>query len=87
MPSSHLLDGGVGTRLDTIFVMAMTLRLDDDETAALRKRAELESRSMQDIARAAIREYVEHHSRADLIDGILDRELPKFAEALDRLGR
>ncbi|NUU12464.1 ribbon-helix-helix protein, CopG family [Curtobacterium pusillum] len=65
----------------------MTLRLDDAETSALRRRADLEERSMQEIARAAIREYIEHHSRADLIDGVLDRELPRFAEALDRLGR
>ncbi|WP_197068622.1 ribbon-helix-helix protein, CopG family [Curtobacterium flaccumfaciens] len=67
--------------------MAMTLRLDDAEAAALRKRADLEERSMQDVARAAIREYVEQHSRSDLIDGILDRELPRYAEALERLGR
>ncbi|NUU12208.1 hypothetical protein CffCFBP3418_13125 [Curtobacterium flaccumfaciens pv. flaccumfaciens] len=65
----------------------MTLRLDDDEAAALRKRADLEERSMQDVARAAIREYVEQHSRSDLIDGILDRELPRYAEALERLGK
>ncbi|KIQ11400.1 hypothetical protein RU06_03575 [Curtobacterium flaccumfaciens] len=65
----------------------MTLRLDDAEAAALRKRADLEERSMQDVARAAIREYVEQHSRSDLIDGILDRELPRYAEALERLGR
>ena len=45
----------------------MTLRLTDDETAALRKRAELEGRSMQDVARAAVREYVERSSRRDLI--------------------
>jgi predicted transcriptional regulator len=67
--------------------MAMTLRLDDDEAAALRKRADLEERSMQDVARAAIREYVEQHSRSELIDGILDRELPRYAEALERLGK
>ncbi|EYT61889.1 MULTISPECIES: ribbon-helix-helix protein, CopG family [Curtobacterium] len=67
--------------------MAMTLRLDDAEAAALRKRADLEERSMQDVARAAIREYVEQHSRSDLIDGILDRELPRYAEALERLGK
>ncbi|WP_282819078.1 ribbon-helix-helix protein, CopG family [Curtobacterium flaccumfaciens] len=67
--------------------MAMTLRLDDDEAAALRKRADLEERSMQDVARAAIREYVEQHSRSDLVDGILDRELPRYAEALERLGK
>ncbi|WIE58811.1 ribbon-helix-helix protein, CopG family [Curtobacterium sp. MCLR17_031] len=75
------------TTLDTIDPMAMTLRLDDDEAAALRKRADLEERSMQDVARAAIREYVEQHSRSDLIDGILDRELPRYAEALERLGK
>jgi predicted transcriptional regulator len=38
--------------------MAMTLRLADDETEALRRRAELEQRSMQEVARQAIREYV-----------------------------
>jgi predicted transcriptional regulator len=65
----------------------MTLRLDDAEAAALRKRADLEERSMQDVARAAIREYVEQHSRSDLIDGVLDRELPRYAEALERLGK
>lgn len=77
----------VDTTLDTIDPMAMTLRLDDTESDALRKRAELESRSMQEVAREAIREYIEHHSRNDLIDGILDRELPRYAEALDRLAQ
>ena len=82
---SGVIESGI-TR-DIIDRMAMTLRLDDDETSALRKRADLEDRSMQEIARAAIREYIEHHSRSDLIDGILDRELPRYAEALERLGR
>ena len=82
---SSLIEGGITS--DTIDRMAMTLRLDDDETSALRKRADLEERSMQEIARAAIREYIEHHSRRDLIDGILDREIPRYAEALERLGR
>ena len=67
--------------------MAMTLRLTDDETQALRKRAELEQRSMQDVAREAIREYVENHSRRELLDQVLDDELPRYAEALERLGR
>lgn len=65
----------------------MTLRLDEAETSALRVRAEVEARSMQDVAREAIREYIEQHSRSDLIDGILDRELPRYAEALDRLAQ
>jgi predicted transcriptional regulator len=66
--------------------MAMTLRLAEDEADALRQRAELESRSMQEVARQAIREYVENHSRADLLDRILDHEVPRYAEALRRLG-
>ncbi|MDR6170649.1 hypothetical protein QE359_001678 [Curtobacterium sp. SORGH_AS776] len=82
---TSLLAAGITS--DTINRMAMTLRLDDDEASALRKRADLEERSMQEIARAAIREYIEHHSRSDLIDSILDRELPRYAEALERLGR
>lgn len=65
----------------------MTLRLDSAETEALRAWAERESRSMQDVAREAIREYVERHSRIALLDSVLDAELPRYAEALDRLGR
>ena len=65
----------------------MTLRLSDAEADALRRRAEREARSMQDVARQAIREYVENHSRAELLDQVLDEELPRYAEALERLGR
>lgn len=64
----------------------MTLRLSGDEAEALRQRAELESRSMQEVARQAVRDYVEAHSRADLLDQVLDSELPRYAEALRRLG-
>ncbi|WP_396327813.1 hypothetical protein [Jatrophihabitans lederbergiae] len=64
----------------------MTLRLTDDEASALRRRSELEARSMQEVARAAIREYVENHSRAELLDQVLEQELPRYAEALERLG-
>ena len=42
---------------------------------------------MQDVARAAVREYIARHSRADLVEAVMDTELPRFAEALDRLGR
>jgi predicted transcriptional regulator len=67
--------------------MAMTLRLTDEETEALRRRAQLESRSMQDVARQAVREYVESHSRAELLDQVLEEGLPRYAEALERLGQ
>jgi predicted transcriptional regulator len=65
----------------------MTLRLTDDETEALRLRAELERRSMQDVARQAVRDYIEHTSRRELLDKVLNQELPRYAEALERLGR
>lgn len=66
--------------------MAMTLRLSDDEADALRRRAELENRSMQDVARTAVRDYIERASKRDLVDRVLDSELPRYAEALRRLG-
>ena len=64
----------------------MTLRLTDDETDALRRRAELEGRSRQEVVPQAIREYIETHSRAELLDRVLNEELPRYAEALRRLG-
>lgn len=67
--------------------MAMTLRLTDDETAALRARAEREGRSMQEVARTAVRDYIERTSTRELLDEVLDEELPRYAEALRRLGQ
>ncbi|MBU6313090.1 MAG: hypothetical protein KGN38_11200 [Actinomycetales bacterium] len=65
--------------------MAMTLRLSDDQSEALRVRADFEGRSMQEVAKSAIEEYLEAHTKADLIDRILDEELPRYAEAMRRL--
>lgn len=67
--------------------MAMTLRLTEEESDALRRRAEQEGRSMQEVARQAVREYVETHSRAELLERVLDSELPRYAEALERLAQ
>jgi len=77
----------LGISIDTIECMAMTLRLTDADAEALRRRAELERRPMQEVVRQAIREYVESHSRAELLDQVLDEELPHYAEALRRLGQ
>lgn len=65
--------------------MPMTIRLDDDQANALRARAEFVGRSMQAVAVRAIEEYIERHSRQDLLDRALDRVLPTYAEALRRL--
>ena len=63
----------------------MTLRLSEEQTALLRARAEFEGRSMQEVAKSAVEEYLESHIRADLIGRILDEELPRYAEAMRRL--
>ncbi len=64
----------------------MTLRLSEDESEALRRQAEVEGRSMQDVAREAVRDFIERHSRAELLDQVLSSGLPRYAEALRRLG-
>lgn len=61
----------------------MTLRLSDEQTEALRETAEREGRSMQDVARAAIEEYVGR--RARVRDEILDRVMERDAGLLARL--
>jgi predicted transcriptional regulator len=65
--------------------MAMTLRLSDEEAENLRRTAERENRSMQDVARQAIREYVQR--RTKLRDEALARIVVEDAELLDRLAQ
>jgi len=65
--------------------MAMNLRLDDAEMAALRHRAEQEGRSMQEVAKSAINEYVS--GRPDRLRAAIDRVRTEDAELLDRLSR
>ena len=67
--------------------MAMTLRLTDDETDALRRRAQREGRWMQDVPRTAVHDYIERTGQRELLDEVLDAELPRYAEALRRLGK
>ena len=63
----------------------MNLRLTESETEALRARAEQEGRSMQEIARQAIAEYVsDHRTRLSMA---ITRVADEDAELLDRLSR
>lgn len=64
----------------------MTLRLDDEEDDVLSRLAAVEGRSKHEVMRRALHEYAETHSRAELLDRVLDAELPRYAEALRRLG-
>ena len=63
----------------------MTLRLDEDETEALRRTAEAEGRSMQEVAREAIRLYVS--GREERMKAMFERIATEDADLLDRLGR
>jgi predicted transcriptional regulator len=67
--------------------MAMTLRLSDEEADALRAQAETEDRSMQDVARAAVREYVDRRAVTRRVDEALDVLTPRYRDVLDRLGQ
>ena len=62
----------------------MTLRLTPQETAALRETAQREHRSMQDVARTAIDEYVQRRVRRR--DAHLAGIVIEDAELLRRLG-
>jgi hypothetical protein len=66
--------------------MAMTLRLTEDEQAALRERAEAEGISMQEAARRAVREYVVRGRHRDRVSAAARRVMSLHAEALRRLG-
>lgn len=63
----------------------MNLRLSDVETEALRERAEREGRSMQEVARTAIAQYVA--DRPARLAAAIDRVRTEDAELLDRLAR
>jgi hypothetical protein len=65
--------------------VAMNLRLSEDETTALRRKASEEGRSMQEVARAAIAEYVS--DRPARLRSAIERIRAEDAELLDRLSR
>jgi len=69
----------------TVVGMAMNLRLTDEEAAALRKYAHDTNRSMQDVAREAIHEYVGERTKSR--DAILARIVGEDAELLDLLAK
>lgn len=65
--------------------MAMNLRLTAEETAALRRKADEEGRSMQEVARTAIAQYTSDRRRR--LYGAIERIRSEDAELLDRLSR
>jgi predicted transcriptional regulator len=65
--------------------MAMNLRLSDAESEALRRKAEEEGRSMQEVARIAIAQYVS--DRPGRLAAAIVRVRDEDAELLSRLGQ
>lgn len=64
----------------------MNVRFTEEETEALRAQAAAEDRSMQDVARAAVREYIARHSHHDRVADALAVLKPRNADLLRRLG-
>lgn len=67
--------------------MAMTLRMSETQQDALRALARRQGRSMQEVALEAVDQYVANHTKRSLIDTVLDSELTRYADALERLGQ
>lgn len=65
--------------------MAMNLRLTESETDALRAKAEQEGRSMQEVARTAIAQYIS--DRPQRLHGAIQRVVAEDRELLERLHR
>lgn len=59
--------------------MAMTLRLTDDESAALRHYADEHGQSMQDAAREAVRKLVHAERRDAIIARVVKRDASLLA--------
>jgi hypothetical protein len=64
----------------------MTLRLTDAQAEALRRRADHEGRSMQQVALSAVDDYLERAEDDELTDRLAERGAERFADLLRRLG-
>jgi plasmid stability protein len=66
--------------------MVMTLRLSDEQTEALRRRAAEEGRSLQEVVRTALDEYLLRTDDDEVSDRVADKGARRYAEVLRRLG-
>lgn len=70
----------------SIWVMAMTLRPDDQLAEDLRAQAEVEGRSQSAVALDAVREYVDRRARTARLDQIAHSVAARHRGLLKRLG-
>ena len=73
-------------QIGTILPMAMTLRLTEEQTEALRRRAAKEDRSMQQVALAALDDYLLRVEDDEVTDRLAQAGAERYAELLRRLG-
>ena len=66
--------------------VAMTLRLTNEQTEALRARASKEGRSMQQVALSALDDYLMRSEDDEQTDRLAEQGAQRFAELLRRLG-
>lgn len=66
--------------------MAMTLRLTNDDTEALRAQAEREGRSMQAVVHTAVRQYIDQDRHRSRVVASTAAGAVRYAETLRRLG-
>lgn len=64
----------------------MTLRLSPEDADVLARLAAVEGRSQNDVMIQALHDYAERRGREELIARVMDAQLPRYAEALERLG-
>ncbi len=64
----------------------MTLRLTDEQTDALRARADREGRSMQQVALSALDDYLLRAEDDEHTDRLAESGAQRYAELLRRLG-
>ena len=64
----------------------MTLRLSEERTQALRRRAEKDGRSMQQVALGALDDYLMRTDDDMLAGHLAERGAERFADLLRRLG-
>lgn len=67
--------------------MALTLRTDSELEKALDALVAAEGISRQEVIRRAVLDRFDRTNRIGQIDAVLDEHLPRYREALDRLGQ
>jgi hypothetical protein len=64
----------------------MRVRLTDEQAAALRAHAAKEGRSVQQLARSAVDDYLTRAADDEQTDGLAEQGVRRFADLLRRLG-